>query len=103
MLFKPCTHFFIPFLEPPRFVATLPASQNVNITEIGFRLQCQVRGRPQPDVQWRKNGIPFDVGGDGDYYKISQTTAESDDSQSFVVTSTLAFRGKVLTGNENYL
>ncbi|XP_064602372.1 hemicentin-2-like isoform X2 [Liolophura sinensis] len=79
--------------EPPRFVATLPASQNVNITEIGFRLQCQVRGRPQPDVQWRKNGIPFDVRGDGDFYRISQSAAETSDSQSSIVTSTLAFKG----------
>ena len=79
--------------EIPSFVDAHQDKDTIYNNRTGYWLQCKVRGRPQPVIQWYKNGNPLDTS--GKLYRL-QTVVTPIDTFSSLVTSQIYLQGKYL-------
>jgi len=68
----------------------IPSQLTVNKTSTNLQVTCRARGRPEPEITWYKDGRPINI--DEGHYTV-ETTGEMVDRISYMVTSTLHWRG----------
>ena len=73
-------------------VIGLPEKRVINITDSDVVLQCRVRGRPAPQIQWYKDDAI--ITSESDFFEVVMDE-DVIDYISKVMTSTLRFRGKL--------
>ncbi|XP_013383947.1 hemicentin-1 isoform X1 [Lingula anatina] len=71
-------------------------ARSVSVGDVGIRLACRARGKPAPNIEWLKNGVPIE--NNGELFTI-RTEEKIIDTYSYNVTGYLEFRGtQRLTG-----
>ncbi|XP_071172506.1 cell adhesion molecule DSCAM-like isoform X4 [Mytilus edulis] len=81
--------------EKPTYVGVHKDKDTIYNNRTGYWLQCKVRGRPEPLIQWYKNGKPLDTS--GKLYRLT-TTVLPVDTFSFLVTSQVYLQGSDRVG-----
>ncbi|XP_052061423.1 cell adhesion molecule DSCAM-like isoform X3 [Mytilus californianus] len=81
--------------EKPTYVGVHKDKDTIYNNRTGYWLQCKVRGRPEPLIQWYKNGKPLDTS--GKLYRLT-TTVLPIDTFSFLVTSQVYLQGSDRVG-----
>ncbi|CAG2208412.1 unnamed protein product [Mytilus edulis] len=79
--------------EKPTYVGVHKDKDTIYNNRTGYWLQCKVRGRPEPLIQWYKNGKPLDTS--GKLYRLT-TTVLPVDTFSFLVTSQVYLQGNII-------